>query len=170
MQSLGKTTLWVLSVLFILLGLVFFATNLSAALMALLIGVVLLPPMAQFIDYPPFKVIRWVIAGAAFGLFVAFVPPSENPVQPPQASPTPRLQRPSPSPTQRLTLEAFNQIKAGMTYEQVIEILGEGEEISRVEIPGTPTTVMYQWQTGLRSVNATFQDNKLISKAQFNLD
>ena len=100
MQTLGKAALWVLSVLFILIGLLFFTTNVSAALMALLIGVVLLPPMVGFIDHPAFKIVRWGIAGMAFGLFVTFVPPSEDlQVQQPQASPTPTLSRPNPSPT-----------------------------------------------------------------------
>jgi outer membrane biosynthesis protein TonB len=100
MQTLGKAALWVLSVLFILIGLLFFTTNVSAALMALLIGVVLLPPMVGFIDHPAFKIVRWGIAGMAFGLFVTFVPPSEDlQVQQPQASPTPNLSSPNPSPT-----------------------------------------------------------------------
>ncbi|MEQ8386175.1 MAG: hypothetical protein RH949_27825 [Coleofasciculus sp. A1-SPW-01] len=73
MQTLGKAALWVLSVLFILIGLLFFTTNVSAALMALLIGVVLLPPMVGFIDHPAFKIVRWGIAGMAFGLFVTFM-------------------------------------------------------------------------------------------------
>jgi hypothetical protein len=100
MQTLGKAALWVLSVWFILIGLLFFTTNVSAALMALLIGVVLLPPMVGFIDHPAFKIVRWGIAGMAFGLFVTFVPPSEDlQVQQPQASPTPTLSSPNPSPT-----------------------------------------------------------------------
>lgn len=69
-----------------------------------------------------------------------------------------------------LTLTAYNRVKAGMSYEEVVNILGQGTEISRVEVPGTPTTVMYQWQDGLKSANATFQNNKLMSKAQFGLN
>ena len=100
MKSLGNAALWALSILFILIALLLFTTNLSAALMALLIGVVLLPPMVGFIDHPAFKIVRWGIASMAFGLFVAFVPPSEElQVQQPQASPTPAVSSPNPNPT-----------------------------------------------------------------------
>jgi hypothetical protein len=59
-----------------------------------------------------------------------------------------------------------------MTYEEVTKILGSGKEISRTEISGLPTTVMYQWEkySGLKNMNAMFQDGKLVSKAQFGLN
>jgi hypothetical protein len=73
----------------------------------------------------------------------------------------------------KLSLAAYNQIQSGMSYQEVANILGkEGKELSRVEIPGMPTTVMYQWEEfgGLKNMNATFQDDSLTSKAQFGLN
>ncbi len=57
-----------------------------------------------------------------------------------------------------------------MTYRQVVGILGEeGTVMSENEIGGYKT-VMYQWKSGvLANMNATFQNDKLISKAQFGL-
>jgi len=146
MQSLGKIALWILSVFFILIGLAFLTTSVSAALMALLIGVILLPPMVGYVNYPPFKIIRWAIAGLAFVLFVAFVPPSEteNLAQPDQIqqqsqiSPTPTEETPSPSPTQKanptnqatITETPFvNRIKDGDTLE-----LRRGDELLTVRL------------------------------------
>lgn len=71
-----------------------------------------------------------------------------------------------------LSMAAYNQIVSGMSYQEVANILGkEGKELSRVEITGIPTTVMYQWEEsgGLKNMNATFQDDALVSKAQFGL-
>lgn len=77
-------------------------------------------------------------------------------------------------PTEKkLSLAAYNQIQSGMSYQEVTNLLGqEGKELSRVEIPGAPTTVMYQWEKfgGLKNMNATFQDDALVSKAQFGLN
>ena len=71
-------------------------------------------------------------------------------------------------------LERFYRINAGMSYNQVARILGQdGEEISRVQIEGLPTTVMYTWisqKNRIANMNATFQDDKLVSKAQLGLE
>ena len=74
-----------------------------------------------------------------------------------------------------LTLEKFNQIQNGMTYEQVIEIIGEeGTLTSEVGEPGSPFhTVMYSFY-GRGSIGAnasfTFQGGELTAKAQFGLE
>lgn len=78
---------------------------------------------------------------------------------------------------QNVTFAHYSQIQNGMSYEQVVNIIGmPGEELSqnRMEaIPGVMdaiTTVMYQWMNGNGSnMNAMFQNNKLIQKAQFGL-
>jgi hypothetical protein len=70
-----------------------------------------------------------------------------------------------------VSLSEFSQITTGMSYAQVSRILGSGgTENSRTDIGGT-TTVMYTWQgSGFASnMNAMFQDEKLVSKAQFGL-
>ncbi len=59
-----------------------------------------------------------------------------------------------------------------MSYAQAVEILGDpGEEMSSNEIAGTKT-VMYMWEgrTMGANMNAMFQNDKMIQKAQFGLD
>ncbi len=79
-----------------------------------------------------------------------------------------------PSAVSGITMAKYKKIKSGMTYQEVVKIIGEeGEESSRVEIPGIPITVMYMWKAkgfmAMGNMNATFQGNKLTTKAQFGL-
>jgi Beta-lactamase inhibitor (BLIP) len=69
-----------------------------------------------------------------------------------------------------VTMEKYNQIQTGMSYQQVVNIIGkQGEEMSRVELAGY-TTVMYGWSnTGGSNMNAMFQNDRLMSKAQLGL-
>lgn len=70
-----------------------------------------------------------------------------------------------------VTRENYLALHTGMSYADAVAILGSpGEEISRSDIAGY-TTVMYQWTTafGLGNMNAMFQNDKLIQKAQFGL-
>jgi hypothetical protein len=73
--------------------------------------------------------------------------------------------------TPTVTLSEFNQIQSEMSYSEVVGIIGaSGAEQSRVEVPGAPETVMYAWQNSDGSnMNAMFQDDKLVTKAQFGL-
>ena len=78
---------------------------------------------------------------------------------------------------QIVTYAEYKKITNGMSYRQVVEIIGtEGEEMSRSQMEGIPgmtssiDTVMYQWVNGNGSnMNAMFQNDKLINKAQFGL-
>lgn len=69
-----------------------------------------------------------------------------------------------------ITKSNFDRIKTGMTYEQVVKILGkEGEELSSNEF-GNIKTVMYKWDgENFSNMNAMFQNGKLNSKSQFGL-
>lgn len=72
----------------------------------------------------------------------------------------------------KISKAEFEAIKTGMTYEEVVDIIGgEGELSSQVDIAGY-NTKMYMWE-GEGSIganaNATFQNNSLTSKAQFGL-
>jgi hypothetical protein len=69
----------------------------------------------------------------------------------------------------------FEKIQTGMTYEEVVKIIGtEGELMSEVGEKGTEYyTVMYSWdgEKGFgANANATFQGGKMMSKAQFGLE
>lgn len=69
-----------------------------------------------------------------------------------------------------LTMDGYNRIKTGMTFEQVTAIIGQpSQEMSRNELAGTET-VMYMWEGMLgANMNAMFQNGKLVQKAQFGL-
>lgn len=69
----------------------------------------------------------------------------------------------------------FDQIKSGMSYEEVVEIVGsEGEVQSEVGAEGEQFhTIMYMWEgEGMIGANANvmFQEGKLETKAQFGLE
>jgi hypothetical protein len=79
---------------------------------------------------------------------------------------------PEPADTSGVNMENYGKLQTGMTYEEVVAILGkQGEEMSSNDIGGY-TTVMYKWDgdTGFgANMNAMFQNGKLIQKAQFGL-
>ncbi|AVK84462.1 hypothetical protein C3943_13215 [Lysinibacillus sp. B2A1] len=70
----------------------------------------------------------------------------------------------------KLTEEKFKQIKEGMTYEEVVKIVGaEGKVLSETGSAGEPHhTVMYEFETDgvLSSSTMMFQGGKLINKTQ----
>ena len=76
-----------------------------------------------------------------------------------------------------VTMAEYRQIRNGMSYQQVVQVIGQtGEEVSRNHMDGVPglmnsiETVMYQWvNPGGSNMNALFQNNKLVQKTQFDL-
>jgi hypothetical protein len=70
-----------------------------------------------------------------------------------------------------VTLAQYHQLTDGMSYGQAVNVLGSsGTEISRSNVAGF-LTVMYQWE-GTHSggnMNALFQNDRLVSKAQAGL-
>ena len=71
-----------------------------------------------------------------------------------------------------ITLEEFNKIENGMTYDQVKDIVGcEGTVNSDTEVMGSKTTI-YSWygKDGISNANVNIQDNKLINKTQIGLE
>lgn len=82
---------------------------------------------------------------------------------------TPAEEKNSP----KISKEEFDALETGMTYEEVVSIIGgEGELSSQVDVAGYETK-MYMWE-GEGSIganaNAMFQNNSLTSKAQFGLE
>lgn len=69
-----------------------------------------------------------------------------------------------------VALEEYNAIREGMSYQEVASIIGDpGQEMSRSDIAGY-NTVMYSWSNKNGSnMNAMFQNDKLINKAQIGL-
>lgn len=77
---------------------------------------------------------------------------------------------------EKITLEEFNQIKTGMTYDEVVKIIGgEGVVLSESNIGNSEQyhTIIYKWE-GKGSIganaNITIQGGKVISKAQAGLN
>lgn len=73
--------------------------------------------------------------------------------------------------TDKLTLENFNKIQTGMSYEEVVKILGtEGKLLNEYEYKNVKTK-MYKWDGVIpgENMNAIFQDGKLTTKAQYAL-
>ena len=80
---------------------------------------------------------------------------------------------PSPSNSYHpsVTLAGYNQIQTGMSYEEVVRILGsEGVEGARSE-SATLQIVIYQWKVErpIGFLTVTFQNGKLASKGQTGL-
>lgn len=68
-----------------------------------------------------------------------------------------------------ITLEKYNQVKEGMTYDEVKAILGEGQITSQTKIANIES-IMYSYiNKGGSNANFTFNQGKLQLKAQFNL-
>ena len=78
---------------------------------------------------------------------------------------------------QKVTAAEYQRIENGMSYQEVVAIIGSpGEEMSQNKIDGVPgvmdaiTTIMYQWtNSNGSSMNAIFQNDSLMQKAQFGL-
>ena len=68
-----------------------------------------------------------------------------------------------------VTLANFNRIQPGMSYQQVVEILGKQGTVSSESHLAGYHTIMYSWN-GPRNdganMNAMFQNGRLINKAQ----
>jgi hypothetical protein len=80
----------------------------------------------------------------------------------------------SPTPTAGVTMANYNRLQTGMTYAQVVQILGkEGEKLGELgssQLSGDKI-VMYQWDGdgSDAKINAFFKNGKLDSKLQFHL-
>jgi len=71
--------------------------------------------------------------------------------------------------TKKLTADKYNSIDFGMSYEDVVGIIGEeGENISEVAI-GDIVTTIYQWDEGLTNCNVTIQNDEVTGKAQLGI-
>ncbi len=71
----------------------------------------------------------------------------------------------------KVTKAHYDALQSGMTYGQAISVLGcEGEEMSSSDMAGFKT-VMYMWNGNSLggNMNAMFQNDSLINKAQFGL-
>lgn len=64
----------------------------------------------------------------------------------------------------------YERCRPGMTYQQVLAIVGDPNETLSESKFGDIHTVMYMWKGGIiANANMTFQNDKLVSKAQIGL-
>lgn len=82
-------------------------------------------------------------------------------------------EKPSRQETKKdyITLDDFNSIETGMSYEEVVAIIGyEGTVLSEVEVMDSKST-MYCWygKDGISNANVTVSNGKVMSKAQLGL-
>lgn len=115
----------------------------------------------------------WVIrAGGGFlvaSVLLSIVGWAFDPLGSRQLSTSPYLS--SGATPSGVTMAKYSALTEGMSYADAVRILGaEGTEISRADLAGT-TTVMYQWMgTSVgANMNAMFQNDRLVTKAQFGL-
>jgi hypothetical protein len=111
----------------------------------------------------------FVLCGGCVGLAMLV-----NVIDPPQQTVTPeQTTKAAPVATQPIKLEAtlagFGRLQSGMTYDEVLAIVGEPtEEMSRSAI-GDNEAVMYRWANGWGNMTAMFQNGLLVTKAQAGL-
>lgn len=107
-----------------------------------------------------------VIIAAAVGGTPATTP-SGSPVA--TASSETRVTSPARRSDQ-ITMAQYNQIQPGMSYSEVVAILGrDGEEMSSSDVAGI-RTILYGWSNRSgANMNAMFQQDAMVQKAQFGL-
>ena len=93
---------------------------------------------------------------------------TEAPADVNKTTEAPKVEKNSP----KISKEEFEALETGITYEEAVSIIGgEGELMSQVDVPGY-NTIIYSWNgEGFigANANATFQNNKLMAKAQVGL-
>lgn len=73
--------------------------------------------------------------------------------------------------TEYITLEKFNQIENGMSYDEVVEIIGsEGTVLTSIELNGEITTYEWYAKEALSYATVTFEDGIVTSKMQIGLE
>lgn len=72
-------------------------------------------------------------------------------------------------PNANITMDLYNQIQNGMTYDQVKGILGEGELTSETKIMDSAAKLYSYINKDGSSANFTFTNDSMDLKAQFNL-
>ena len=69
----------------------------------------------------------------------------------------------------KVTMDKYNQVKNGMGYSQVKNILGEGELTSQTSLLGTKSEIYSWFNSNGSNLNVTFTNGAVDTKAQFQL-
>ena len=106
------------------------------------------------------------------------IQPTKEPIPEPTAEPTPEpTEEPTPEPTpNKLTMDKFKALETGMTYEQVVAVLGmEGElgsvvDIGEAQFKTETYTFKNSFLNGGGVIIVQIQGGGLVTKAQSGLD
>ena len=112
------------------------------------------PNCKRTIKVAPGCLIAFFLIVAFFGIMVSMGSPGEN-------------QNP-----ELITMEEYSKIQAGMTYDEVKEIVGSGGELTSTVSANGYTISIYSWygnKTTGANANVTFENGKVIGKAQVGL-
>lgn len=93
---------------------------------------------------------------------------SASPIPTPEITESPK----KPVNLPQITLNEFNQLFEGISYEAAIEIIGSSGDLLSESSLGGITTKMYSWDGNGdigANANAMFQNGKLVTKAQVGL-
>lgn len=73
---------------------------------------------------------------------------------------------------EKMTLEKFNKIEIGMTYQQVVDIAGEEGTLSTESSYGNQTMKIYYWyaKNGISNATVSFMNGKVNAKSQIGLE
>lgn len=72
---------------------------------------------------------------------------------------------------EKATLEKFNKISTGMTYQEVVDIMGEEGTLSTESSYGSQTMQVYSWSAsnGISNATVSFMNGKVSGKSQIGL-
>lgn len=70
-----------------------------------------------------------------------------------------------------VTLEKFNKIETGMTYQQVVDVIGEEGTLSTESAYGDQSMKVYYWYAsdGISNATVSFMNDKVTAKSQIGL-
>lgn len=118
------------------------------------------------------KIVLWVFIGIiAIGVIAAIANPAPTPSNNVKADQPKETPKPESDPSE-ITMEEFNKIQNGLTLKQVEEIIGGKGEMQSSAGDGQFKSELYMWKGNTIGANAnvTFQDGKVMAKAQFGLE
>lgn len=70
----------------------------------------------------------------------------------------------------QITMDKYNQVQNGISYNELKEILGEGQILSQDKINDVESIIYEYINQNESNANFTFSDGKLTGKSQFNLE
>lgn len=137
------------------------------------IGILLLPIIfAWFTLRKGYSTVARIVSFVwlAVSLVIASQLGNATPAPTSPGDPVASTQPQAPRVDDRITMTKYSQLQTGMSYNEVVAILGKpGTELSSNEIAGTKT-IMYSWDAGFgASMNAMFQNDAMMQKAQMGL-